>query len=105
MTDDQYEALMSPQPTAMVRSILHDPNWVKCERCRHFHTVKLNFDNLCDRCCHSILEGWPEHWSVPFIKASFASQRAHFSRPALSADNDLNNPPPKMIAMDIETAP
>ncbi len=34
---------------------------LKCPRCRHYHYFILNYDNLCDRCCNTILEEHPEY--------------------------------------------
>lgn len=79
--DRDYEALVSPHPTAVARSLKEDPNYVKCPRCWHYHTVILNFDQLCDRCCHVMQEAWPHHPSTPHIKDNWKSQRAHFNRP------------------------
>jgi hypothetical protein len=33
---------------------------VKCPRCWHYHYVRENYDNLCDRCCRTILDDHPE---------------------------------------------
>jgi hypothetical protein len=79
--DKDGAALLSPHLTTVARALADDPNYVKCPRCWHYHTVLLNHDNLCDRCCHAILEGWPEHESVPFIIANRAAQQRHFNRP------------------------
>jgi hypothetical protein len=79
--DRHHDLLMAPQVSVIVKAVRDDPNYKQCPRCRHYHTVLLNFDYLCDRCCHSIIEGWPEHASVPFIQASWEAQRRHFSRP------------------------
>lgn len=79
--DKDGEALMSPHQTIVARSIAADPNYVKCPRCWHYHTVLLNYDALCDRCCQVILEGFPDHASVPFIRANQEAQRRHFNRP------------------------
>lgn len=70
MTDEQYAALMSPMPTVVVKALQNDPNYVKCPRCWHYtHEGLHNHDNLCDRCCHVLLNAWPDHPSVPHIKA------------------------------------
>jgi len=47
---------------------------VKCPRCYHHHAVIWNFDNLCDRCQSIILENFPTHESVPFIKEALRKQ-------------------------------
>lgn len=48
---------------------------VKCPRCGHYHRVEDNFDNLCDRCCHVLIEDHPDFWAVPHIKEAYARQR------------------------------
>ena len=40
----------------------------KCPRCYGHHSVRGNFDNLCDGCVKTILEHFPEHESVAGIK-------------------------------------
>ena len=42
----------------------------KCPRCYGLHSTRGNFDNLCDGCGNTILEYFPNHESVPHIKAS-----------------------------------
>ncbi len=78
--DKDGEALMSPMPTIIVRSLRDDTNYIKCPRCWHLHTVKLNFDGLCDRCCSVLVEAWPNHESVPLIVAARETQMQRFSR-------------------------
>lgn len=84
MTEDDHdkdgEALLSPTPTVVARSLRDDPNYVKCPRCWHYHTVRLNHDCLCDRCCAALVEAHPDHVSVPFILANRQAQLRHFSR-------------------------
>jgi len=76
--DMDCEALMSPMPTAIARSLRDDPAYCKCPRCWHFHTVKENHDELCDRCCRVLIDEWPRHESVPKIKASLEAQRRKY---------------------------
>lgn len=46
-----------------------DPEtYFKCPRCYGHHSVRGNFDNLCDGCVKTVLENFPEHASVPHIK-------------------------------------
>lgn len=53
-----------------------DPEtYFKCPRCKAHHSIHANFDNLCDGCCRTILEHFPEHESVPLIKASLEKWR------------------------------
>jgi hypothetical protein len=48
----------------------------KCPRCyRHTPEGHFNFDHLCDRCCTVILDLFPNHWSVPDIKAKIREFR------------------------------
>mgnify|MGYP000930103236 CR=1 FL=1 len=78
MNDERLNALLCPQPTAIVTSLANDPNFVKCPRCWHYHSVKLNHDNLCDRCCRVMVENFPDHEQTPFILASLEKQREMF---------------------------
>lgn len=55
-----------------------DPNAVKCPRCWHYHYIKMNFDNLCDNCCHIILDCFPDHWSVEGIKKAYQEQKEYY---------------------------
>jgi hypothetical protein len=65
MTDEQYEAL-----TVGVQSLAASPDHTKCPRCWHYtHEGLSNYDGLCDRCCNVLLTAWPDHASVPHIKA------------------------------------
>lgn len=48
---------------------------VKCPRCWKIHPVRVNFDNLCDRCVDAILKDHPTHESVPHIKAALKAQQ------------------------------
>lgn len=69
MTDAQYEALLCPQPTCVVLSLVNNPDYTKCPRCWHYtHEGLHNHDGLCDRCCRVLLDHWPDHESVPHIK-------------------------------------
>lgn len=95
--DAEHDELMSPLPRSAYKAQLlidvkaiNDPNWVKCPRCWHYHTVVLNHDMLCDRCCTSIVEGWPDHPSVPFIEANLLSQRRMFARSIVIVDRNIN---------------
>jgi hypothetical protein len=44
----------------------------KCPRCYGYHSIRGNFDDLCDPCVKTILEHFPEHPSVPHIRAAMA---------------------------------
>ena len=79
MTDTQYEALSCPQPTALVQSLMSDPDYTKCPRCWHYtHEGLHNHDGLCDRCCRVLVDAWPDHESVPYIKEKWSG---HEQRP------------------------
>ncbi len=80
--DREYEVLASPQPRVLVQALVNNPNYVKCPRCWHYHSILLNYDSLCDRCCNVLETAWPDHESVPFIKAAREAQIRHFSRGA-----------------------
>jgi hypothetical protein len=79
--DKDYEALLSPMPTIVARSLRDDPNYAKCPRCWHMHTVLTNHDKLCDRCCITLIQAWPDHESVPLILACRETQRQQFYQP------------------------
>ena len=76
--DREYEILSSLMPRVVVTSMLDNPRAVKCPRCWHYHTVGENHDNLCDRCCHVMMNAWPGHLATPLIKANFEAQRAKY---------------------------
>lgn len=78
MTDERYNELMCPQPSVVVRSLASDPNYVKCPRCwKYSHEGLSNYDNLCDTCCSTLISAWPDHPSVPHIKAQHAAWLKH----------------------------
>ena len=80
--DNLLEA--APLTTDVVRELkdlAHEANearkfdtetYSKCPRCYTHHSIHGNFDNLCDRCQQIILEHFPDHPSVPHIKAALA---------------------------------
>jgi len=54
-----------------------DPEtYLKCPRCKGLHSIHGNFDDLCDPCQETILKHFPEHESVPHIKAANAQWAA-----------------------------
>ena len=86
MTDERYEELSCPQPTFVVRSLANDPDYIKCPRCWHYtHEGLHNYDNLCDRCCSNMVEGWPDHPAIPHILESRKKQLEYFSAEAVQA--------------------
>lgn len=76
--DLEHDALMSPHTCDVFVQVSVDPLAIKCPRCWHYHRVVLNHDALCDRCCDAIIEGWPDHASVPFIVANREAQKRRF---------------------------
>lgn len=79
MTDERYEELNSPMPSLDVRSLRDDPNYIKCPRCWHYtHEGFHNPDNLCDRCCTALVDGWPNDPIVPKIMESRIKQLEHW---------------------------
>lgn len=75
-------------------TLTDDPHTVKCPRCWHCHGVTENFghlpdeieadpslakEKLCDNCQQTILSDYPNHPSVPHIKAAIATQREKYS--------------------------
>jgi len=77
--DREYEAMASPLPRVIVTSLRDDPNYGKCPRCWHYHTVKENHDCLCDRCSKVMVENWPDHPATPAIVANLEAQRAKYT--------------------------
>jgi tRNA(Ile2) C34 agmatinyltransferase TiaS len=68
---------MTPQGLVKVKRTTHP----KCPRCyRHTPEGRSNFDHLCDRCCTTILETFPDHWSAPHIRE--AHQKCRDMTPA-----------------------
>lgn len=75
---------LGPVSTKMVREVMKlarecteerkaDPEtYLRCPRCYGYHSVHGNFDNLCDQCQQTILQHFPDHESVPHIKAALA---------------------------------
>lgn len=51
---------------------LDTETYFKCPRCFGQHSIHGNFDNLCDPCVKTILEYFPNHPSVPHIRAALA---------------------------------
>jgi hypothetical protein len=69
----------------------------KCPRCWHIHTVNDNHDDLCDRCCHAIMNGWPGHESVPHIVAAMNAQRLKYSNNLTVVDTIQVPVAPKLV--------
>jgi len=53
---------------------------VKCPRCYLWHRVTLNYDNLCDRCCATLIKYFPNNDAVEHIRDAYAKQRERFKR-------------------------
>lgn len=47
---------------------------IKCPRCKRYHVILDNYDNLCDRCIVALVNDFPDHESVPFILKSIKEQ-------------------------------
>lgn len=45
----------------------------KCPRCWNYHHID-NYDHLCDKCQDVILNDYPDHESIPHIKANIQDQ-------------------------------
>lgn len=69
---------MTEEITIDVKSLVGNPDYVRCPRCWTYHTVMLNHDGLCDRCQNAILTDMPDHESVPFIKTCLEAQARYF---------------------------
>jgi hypothetical protein len=48
----------------------------RCPRCKRYHDIIDNYDNLCDRCVTALINDFPNHESVPHIKANICQQQA-----------------------------
>ena len=46
--------------------------YLRCPRCYGYHSIHGNFDSLCDPCQQTILRHFPEHESIPHIRAALA---------------------------------
>lgn len=78
MSDEQYEALMCPQPTIVVLSLANNTDYTKCPRCWHYtHEGLHNYDGLCDRCCNVLLDVWPNHKATQEIKLRRSNESNH----------------------------
>lgn len=65
-----------------------DPEtYSKCPRCYGYHSYHGTFDNLCMDCCLTIVRDFPNHESVPHIKAAFANVEAS-EPPTLDVNRD-----------------
>jgi hypothetical protein len=42
----------------------------KCGRCKRYHSVQGNYDNMCDDCVATVLTHFPNEPYVPEIKAA-----------------------------------
>ena len=73
--DRAHDALFSPDCAVEVEAVRDNPAYGRCPRCWHYHTVKLNYDHLCDRCCIVLMSAWPDHVSVPHIRGNWEAQR------------------------------
>jgi hypothetical protein len=56
----------------------HPDGDLVCPRCRNFHFLRDTFDNLCDGCVGVILKNFPDHESVPYIKAAIEKERLKY---------------------------
>ena len=62
-----------------IESLKGHPDYTKCPRCwRYTGEGRMNFDGLCDPCCHVLLDEYPDHAAVPQIHAAYAMQRARW---------------------------
>lgn len=80
--DNLLEALpLTTDIASEIKNLAHEANeerkqdaetYSRCPRCYGYHSIHGNFDNLCDQCQQTILEHFPDHASVPHIKAALA---------------------------------
>jgi hypothetical protein len=59
-----------------VEPLAGNPDYCKCPRCWHYtHAGLLNYDGLCDRCCRTLIDRYPDHESVPHIVDNWDKQK------------------------------
>lgn len=62
------------------RSIKNDPEYIQCPRCFFYTSIVAsppNYDGLCNRCCRVLVNGFPDHPSVPNILSTLKIQNKH----------------------------
>lgn len=57
---------------------LPDLGYSKCPRCWKYHSCSGNYMVLCDGCCRALMEGWPDHECIPYIRQAYAEQYRKF---------------------------
>ena len=90
MTTNQYRDQLldvAPPETEVVRKIkniaqeandvrrLDGETYKKCPRCYGYHSIRNNFDNLCDPCQQTILEHFQDHESATHIRSAIGIDR------------------------------
>ena len=77
-------ATLTTELVREIKSLAHSANedrkldaetYAHCPRCYGHHSVRGNFDNLCDGCQTTILQYFPDHESVPHIRAALKRRR------------------------------
>jgi len=64
-----------------VGSLANVEGYVKCPRCWHYtHEGMHNPENICDRCCNALIEGWPDNSIVPEIIDSRKKQQEYWRK-------------------------
>ena len=59
-----------------VEPLVGNPNYCKCPRCWHYtYEGFLNHDGLCDRCCRTLIDHYPDHENVPHIIDNWNKQK------------------------------
>lgn len=59
------------------KSIKNDPEYIQCPRCFFYTSIVAsppNYDGLCNRCCRVLVNGFPDHPSVPNILSTLKIQ-------------------------------
>ena len=77
--DKDYEKLANG-PHVHIESLSNNPDWVKCPRCWHYHTILLNHQGLCDRCCWVLLTAWPNDDLAIGVLDNWKRQDAYYNR-------------------------
>lgn len=56
--------------------------YLECPRCKGYHSIHGQFDNLCPACCETLVQHFPDHESVPHIMEANAKWKLTSSAPS-----------------------
>lgn len=90
---NEMEEIKDGSLNIQIESLKENTEYLKCPRCWHYHHTRLNFMEMCDKCCQALLEaftndGWQESFPevtedearryVEGIRSAYAAQREIF---------------------------